>query len=104
MFLVFTVPCSHCRKRCYDGNSRRHGSINEACHCGRSHRERRIIMIKTKEFVHYNGFGDKQSPSLEKQINEFIKGKELIDIKYQVTEDEDFSSHYALVIYKDGDK
>ncbi|MEE6704436.1 sporulation protein Cse60 [Limosilactobacillus reuteri] len=61
-------------------------------------------MIKTKEFVHYTGFSDKQSPSLEKQINEFIKDKELIDIKYQVTEDEDFVSHYALVIYKDGDK
>ena len=60
-------------------------------------------MIKTKEFRHYNGFGSKK-PSLEKQINEFIKDKELIDIKYQITEDENFESHYALVIYKDGDK
>ncbi|MDM8244696.1 sporulation protein Cse60 [Limosilactobacillus vaginalis] len=61
-------------------------------------------MIKTKEFRHYTGFGSKQNPSLEKQINEFIKDKELIDIKYQITEDENFESHYALVIYKDGDK
>lgn len=104
MFLVFTVPCSYCHKRCYGGNSRRHGSINEACHCGRSHREgRRIIMIKTKEFVYYSGLESKK-PSLEEQINEFIKDKELIDIKYQVNEDEDFLSRYALVIYKDGDK
>lgn len=104
MFLVFTVPYRYCHKHCYDGNSRRHGSINEACHCGRSHREGRIIMIKTKEFRHYTGFSNKQSPSLEEQINEFIKDKELIDIKYQITEDENFESHYALVIYKDGDK
>lgn len=61
-------------------------------------------MIKTKEFVRYTGFSNKQSPSLEKQINEFIKDKGLIDIKYQVTEDENFVSRYALVIYKDGDK
>lgn len=104
MFLVFTVPCSYCHKHCYDGNSRRHGSINEPCHCGRSHRERRIIMIKTKEFVHYSGLESKKKHTLEEQINEFIKDKELIDIKYQVNEDEDFLSRYALVIYKDGDK
>lgn len=60
-------------------------------------------MIKTKEFRHYTGFGSKE-PSLEEQINEFIKDKELIDIKYQITEDENFVGHYALVIYKDGDK
>ena len=60
-------------------------------------------MIKTKEFRHYTGFGSKK-PSLEKQINEFIKDKELIDVKYQITEDEDYVDHYALVIYKDGDK
>lgn len=60
-------------------------------------------MIKTKEFRHYTGFGSKK-PSLEEQINEFVKDKELIDIKYQITEDENFESHYALVIYKDGDK
>ena len=60
-------------------------------------------MIKTKEFRHYTGFGSKE-PSLEKQINEFIKDKELIDVKYQITEDEDYVDHYALVIYKDGDK
>ena len=60
-------------------------------------------MIKTKEFRHYTGFRSKK-PGLEEQINEFIKDKELIDIKYQITEDENFESHYALVIYKDGDK
>ena len=60
-------------------------------------------MIKTKEFRRYTGFGSKE-PSLEEQINEFIKDKELIDIKYQITEDEDYVGHYALVIYKDGDK
>lgn len=60
-------------------------------------------MIKTKEFLYSTGFESKK-PSLEKQINEFIKDKELIDIKYQITEDENFESHYALVIYKDGDK
>ena len=103
MFLVFTVPCSYCHKHCYDGNSRRHGSINEASHCGRSHKGRRIIMIKTKEFVHYTGFKSKE-PTLEEKINEFIKDKELIDVKYQITEDEDCVGHYALVIYKDGDK
>ena len=60
-------------------------------------------MIKTKEFVYYTGFESKK-PSLEKQLNEFIKDKELIDVKYQITEDEDYVDHYALVIYKDGDK
>ena len=60
-------------------------------------------MIKTKEFRHYTGFESKK-PSLEKQINEFIKDKELIDVKYQVNEDENCVGHYALVIYKDGDK
>ena len=61
-------------------------------------------MIKTKEFRHCTGFGSKKEPILEEQINEFIKDKELIDIKYQITEDEDYVDHYALVIYKDGDK
>lgn len=61
-------------------------------------------MIKTKEFVHYTGFKSNKQPTLEEQINEFIKDKELIDIKYQITEDEDYVGHYALVIYKDGDK
>ena len=60
-------------------------------------------MIKTKEFVHYTGFKSKE-PTLEEKINEFIKDKELIDVKYQITEDEDCVGHYALVIYKDGDK
>lgn len=60
-------------------------------------------MIKIKEFRHYTEFESK-NPSLEKQINEFIKDKELIDVKYQITEDEDYVDHYALVIYKDGDK
>lgn len=60
-------------------------------------------MIKTKEFRHYTG-SESKKPSLEKQINEFIKDKELIDVKYQITEDEDYVGHYALVIYKDGDK
>lgn len=104
MFLVFTVPYRYCHKHCYNGNSKRHGSINEAVHCGRSHRGRRIIMIKTKEFVHYVGSGSKKKPILEEQINEFIKDKELIDVKYQISEDEDYVGHYALVIYKDGDK
>ncbi|NMV51832.1 sporulation protein Cse60 [Lactobacillus reuteri] len=61
-------------------------------------------MIKTKEFVHYTGFDSKEKRTLEEQINEFIKDKELIDIKYQITEDENFAGHCALVIYKDGDK
>lgn len=60
-------------------------------------------MIKTKEFVHYTGFKSKEQ-TLEEQINEFIKDKELIDVKYQITEYEDYAGHYALVIYKDGDK
>lgn len=61
-------------------------------------------MIKTKEFVHYTGSDSKKKRTLEEQINEFIKDKELIDIKYQITENEDYIGHYALVIYKDGDK
>ena len=61
-------------------------------------------MIKTKEFVHYSGLESKKKHTLEEQINEFIKDKELIDIKYQITEDENCVGHYALVIYKDGDK
>ncbi|NMV50655.1 sporulation protein Cse60 [Lactobacillus reuteri] len=61
-------------------------------------------MIKTKEFVHYTGSDSKKKRTLEEQINEFIKDKELIDIKYQITENEDYVGHYALVIYKDGDK
>lgn len=61
-------------------------------------------MIKTKEFVHYTGSDSKKKRTLEEQINEFIKDKELIDIKYQITEDENYVGHYALVIYKDGDK
>lgn len=55
-------------------------------------------MIKVKEFTHY----DYREAPLDQQVNNFIKDKEIIDIKYQVTSGEDGGTS-ALVIYKDSD-
>ena len=62
------------------------------------------MQTKTKEFSYISGLKEK---SLDEQINDFIKDKKLIDIKYQVNENDDWTAHRALVIYadnKDGDK
>ena len=64
-------------------------------------------MIKTKEFVHYTGSDSQEKCTLDEQINDFIKDKRLIDIKYQVNATYSWAFHRALVIYadnKDGDK
>lgn len=97
MFLVFTVPCSHCRKRCYDNDSRRHGSINEACHCGRSHRERRIIMTSkiidlSYTIKKYRELKDTTfEPNNLLDVWNFLRNEQIIDANGQL-------------INKDGDK
>lgn len=56
------------------------------------------MQTKTKEFSYISGF---KKNSLDEQINDFIKDKKLIDIKYQVNENDDWIAHRALVIYAD---
>lgn len=49
-------------------------------------------------------FGDERIPSLEEQINDFIKGKKVIDIKYQMALDNlEFNTAVmtALIMYEE---
>lgn len=55
-------------------------------------------------WVHARTIGDKHIPSLEEQINDFIKGKKVIDIKHQMALDDlQFNTVVmtALIMYEE---
>lgn len=59
-------------------------------------------MTKVKKFEYTVPY-DHDDLSLDDQINDFIKDKKLIDVKYLVNEADGWTTYYALVIYDTGD-
>lgn len=55
-------------------------------------------------WIHERRFGGKRIPSLEEKINDFIKGKKVIDIKHQmVLDNRQFNAAVmtALIMYEE---
>lgn len=64
-------------------------------------------MAKVKFFEANNFYSSKERKfikefpeKLEQQINDFIKGKTVIDVKYNCSENSDLDSYAAMVIYE----
>ena len=60
-------------------------------------------MIKVKEFTEDIGSSTRKAVTVETQINDFLKNKQLtlIDIKYQVVSNRVIDYANALLIYKE---
>ena len=65
-------------------------------------------MAKVKVFEANNFYSSRERKfvtefpeKLEQQINNFIKGKTVVDIKYQLSVSEDDAYYSAMVIYDD---